>query len=703
MLTKLIRWLYYILFFLTPLLMNSATSEIFELNKMLFIYFITILITVIWVIQLLKEKSSFRFHWFFYPVLLFLFSLVISTLFSIDLHTSLYGYYGRFNGGLFSIITYIILFYIFLVTFTRSDIEIFLKIILLSSSIVILWGLPGRYGYDLTCLLFAGELNDACWTAQFNPRERLFSTLGQPNWLGAYLAVTFFIGLYFYIRNLLNEKKSGDNQYVYLVYLLLNFITLLFTRSRSSLFAVFIGLAGFFLFLILQNKRFQLKRLITPLVLLIFVLLTSIFIFKTGSATIDKYLTLSPNKSNTVSQNNLQNTAQPTLNVTDSLDIRKIVWQGAWDLGWKYPTFGTGVETFAYAYYFTRPVEHNYTSEWDFIYNKAHNEFLNYFATTGLVGLLTYMFMIISVLYLAIRYTFSLENTDDRLLVISIFAGYITILVTNFFGFSTTTLNLFFYIVPAIILLTKLNPQIPVPYKKLNWKKETMSIVVVIFALYCIWGVVSYYLADIQYNQANQLQSEEKYQQAMNAYDEALRLRYEHVYEDRLSYTLANLAFIAAYQDESDLSKKLMSLAEGYNSKTLQVAPKNVLYWKTKAKNDYLFYEISKDTKYLDNAISSLERAEKFAPTDPKLPYTIAVFYSTYPDEKKTYSADIFKEIDRSLRLKSDYRDSYVLRAQEYKKIGKMQDAIKDLEYIVNVLKTPDEEVLNELKDLKNN
>ena len=37
---------------------------------------------------------------------------------------------------------------------------------------------------------------------------------------------------------------------------------------------------------------------------------------------------------------------------------------------------------------------HNLTSEWDFLYNKAHNEYLNYLATTGLFGLGSYLLFI---------------------------------------------------------------------------------------------------------------------------------------------------------------------------------------------------------------------------------------------------------------------------------------------------------------------
>ena len=73
--------------------------------------------------------------------------------------------------------------------------------------------------------------------------------------------------------------------------------------------------------------------------------------------------------------------------ITDSAEIRRIVWSGAIEIARNYPLFGTGPETFAYAYYKYRPAEHNLTSEWDFLYNRAHNEFLNVAATSGFLGL----------------------------------------------------------------------------------------------------------------------------------------------------------------------------------------------------------------------------------------------------------------------------------------------------------------------------
>ena len=133
--------------------------------------------------------------------------------------------------------------------------------------------------------------------------------------------------------------------------------------------------------------------------------------------------------------------------VSESIDIRKIVWKGAVNLGLQYPLFGTGVETFAYSYYFVRPVEHNLTSEWDYLYNKAHNEYLNFFATTGVFGLATYLLYLGAVITLGLYWSYK----SASLLQLSLLVAWITILISNFFGFSTTTINLYFYLIPALL------------------------------------------------------------------------------------------------------------------------------------------------------------------------------------------------------------------------------------------------------------
>ena len=721
MLNKIIRFFYYILFFITPFLMSSLTSELFEFNKMMFIYFIATCIFFFYLLKIiLAKKIIFKRTPFDIPILIFLISQILSLIFSIDPHTSLFGYYGRFNGGLISIISYVILYYGFVSNFKLKHIKKALKISLFSSFLVILWGLPGKVGYDTSCYVFTGKWTNSCWTDQFKPALRMFSTLGQPNWLGAYLAIHFFIAFYFLFSNILKEKKKlALSNGIYIAYLILNFACILFTRSRSAIFSVIIGIIFFFIYILIQNRN-KTKEYVRAIIAVFLVGLLLIILFKTGINNIDKYINWQVFVVKKQSQLKDNNKPQEKLNITSSFDIRKIVWKGAVELGNKYPLFGTGVETFAYSYYFVRPQEHNLTSEWDYLYNKAHNEYLNYFATCGYIGLFSYLAMIFAVLLFTItkiKNNNLLEN-NNKLLAFSLLISYLTILITNFFGFSTSTINIFFYIIPAIIYISlTLNTSEETQESQKKAKANTSNLKIlqyiflipaVLFLVFSLLFIVRYVLADIQYSQAEIYAENDEYQNSILYLGNALDLKYEHVYQDKLSYDLANLAFISSYgnDDEQDLTKKLQELSILANNESLKASPKNVLYWKTRAKDYYLFYQINLDKHEIEKGIKALKVAKELSPTDPKISYSLSLFYSLlYDDEKQKdeklkYKDYSLVEIERVIRLKPNYYDGYFLKAQLYEKYGENDKAREIYEYILKNFNSNDKEVLNQLEKI---
>jgi len=733
MIDTFIQLLYYALFLFTPLIMASATSELFEFNKMIFIYIISILVLFAWILKMiLLKRIILKKTPFDIPLLLFVGSQILSTVFSIDRHTSIFGYYGRFNGGLLSIVGYSILYFGFTANFLSGEeglrnIKKILKVSLIGSFLVILWGIPGKLGYDLSCFVFMGQLNNACWTDQFHPSERMFSTLGQPNWLGAYLAIHFFIGLYFLLKDVFvsehPDNKTEKNTYPFFLYgyLFLNFCSILFTRSRSALVSVLGGLALLFFFMAFyfRNTFSRFHGRFKQIALFLLLICVPLIIFKTGFQGIDRYLDFSFLKANSKQTVKKEQTSLPQqigykIQISESFDIRKIVWKGAIDLANKYPFFGTGPETFAYAYYFVRPIAHNATSEWDYLYNKAHNEYLNYAATTGYVGLLTYLIMIGAFVMLTIQGIYGSareKKLEQVFLLSSILLAYVSVLITNFFGFSTSTINLFFYWGPAIVMLLyyakeeekKAISRNSVPISFSQWAYIG---IVSLAAIFLLIACINYFLADITYARADIYSKSGDYQTSAELLTKALKMKYEHVYEDKLSYVLANLAVIASYQKQSELSQQIAVLADTYNKKSLQASPKNVLYWKTRAKNEYLFYQISLDKGKIAEGINALLQAQNLSPTDPKIPYSQAIFYSLlYDEEKQSNQKELYKKqsldrVDNSIKLKPDYRDSYLLKGQLFKKYGKRDEAKKIFEYILKNLNSSDSDAEKELQSL---
>jgi len=386
--TRAIKFLFLCLFFVTPLLFTTLNSELFEMPKMFFVYILSILITSLHLINVINFRQPlFKRSALDIPLLLFLGSQIISTIISVDPHTSIFGYYSRLNGGLLSIISYAILYWILVAYLDLPFKKTIIKYALLSGVLVAIYGILEHFGIDKNV-----------WIQDV--QDRVFSTFGQPNWLAAYLCI--LLPLCFFRSN--NKKQNN----FYLFCILLFSTCLIFTKSKTGILAALISLP-----FCLNKKNYY--------YFFIVIALAGFFFLNKKPA--------SP--------------TPPTLNITASQDIRKIVWIGAIDLYKKYPVFGTGVESFAYTYYWTRPAAHNLTSEWEFLYNKAHNEYINYLATTGTVGFLAYLLLIITSLI-------NFINPPAGGKHFFLLAAYISILITNFSGFSVVMISLFFYLLPAL-------------------------------------------------------------------------------------------------------------------------------------------------------------------------------------------------------------------------------------------------------------
>ncbi len=271
-LSKIIKFLYLFIFFLTPFLFTFSNSELFEIPKMYFIYLITLTITFIHLINWIVGNVPFSKKNFLNLFLLvFLISQIVCTITSIDVHTSFFGYYSRLNGGLLSTICYFLL-YIFLLPYLdkkqKTDI---INISLLSGFIVSIYGILEHFGIDKNL-----------WVQDV--QSRVFSTLGQPNWLAAYIAILLPLSLYKYFESRTVNYQTPNKMYgriiihpyKYLFLITTFYITLLFTKSKSGILASIISIAIFFLFMIIRDikKKVLSLNLKSYIIYLVFLVLS---------------------------------------------------------------------------------------------------------------------------------------------------------------------------------------------------------------------------------------------------------------------------------------------------------------------------------------------------------------------------------------------------------------------------------------------
>jgi len=647
---RIIHISFLLLAILVPLILTPINYELFEYNKMMLTYGITAVIVFAWVSKMIAQKRIYVAHTpFDIPIGLFVLSQLISTLFSMDPTVSWFGYYSRFNGGMLSIICYTFLFYAYVSNSKKEFGKKLLFSVLGSATIVSIYGVLQHLGID-----------KHIWVQDV--QARVFSTLGQPNWLAAYLVALLPLTW------ALTSIKYKASSIKYTLYLILNtvyFLTLLFTRSRSGLVAFAVVDVLFWLILFFSSRRstkFQ-GLALKSFVICHVAFAICIFVTGVGIPTIDKWGTIGGIK------NQLVKTAQPTPQTaqepsgpvletggTESGIIRKYVWQGAmnaWKATPKNMLIGTGTETFAFAFYQYKPIGHNLTSEWDFLYNKAHNEYLNFLATTGIFGLGSYLLLIGTILWWLIQ---TIRNQkDNTVLLTALGVGWISLLITNFFGFSVVVTQLLFFLIPAAMLVVKGTLSMK-EWKSAAFtlrKQQILFILTLVLITLCIAFLLLFWFADKTFATGYRASRSGQYAKAYVPLSSSVRLNnLVPLYHDEYAVVLSSLALGAFESQDATLAGTLAVYALTENDYALKLSPNNVNFWKSRTK---IFYALSTiDAAYLPHAIDALIHAQTLSPNDPKIAYNLAILYGKLGDSQKavTFLLD-------AKRLKPNYKDAY--------------------------------------------
>jgi O-antigen ligase/Tfp pilus assembly protein PilF len=697
LIANIIPAFYYFLFFSVPLVLYPYTSELFEFNKMIVVYIMTTFIVGSWIVKsIIQKKIIIRRTILNIPLLLFLLTQLLSTVTSIDFRTSLLGYYSRYHGGLISSISYSLLYWAYVSNMDKQRSLKAIHYLLASSLLVCIYAILEHYGIDKNI-----------WVQDV--QNRVFSTLGQPNWLAAFIVA--IIPLTWTLA--ISEKDSSIKNKARVIYLLLSvitFLTLLYTKSRSGVLGFAIS-AIIFWPLVLWVKRKVFPSVAKPVIFIFLTIITMVILEGTPwNRGIFTYLAqkdapLPEQQKQTIEPRELD------VQISPSGDIRKIVWKGAVDIWKAYPVLGSGVETFAYSYYNFRPASHNLLSEWDFLYNKAHNEYLNFLATSGTIGFLSYailtIFIIIQILNIKFSVfknvtsdkTYQLESDNPHILLqLSLFVGFISILVTNFFGFSVVPVGLEFFLFPAIAVTLRNVTQSKQPksISDLNSTQKLFSSIVFGSIFYIVYLTGKYWLADLNYSKGLALNSAGNVVDAGTYLSKAVSLSpNEAVFWSDLSEVSTTIAIELAKQDKQELLSHYVASAITQMSKADSLSPKNVNI-KRKNAGNYIKLSILSPT-FLNNAKTALESAIILAPTDAKLYYNYGLVYAKEGDIDK--AMEIF---DKTIDLKSNYRNARLAKAILLAEQGKEEEAKYELEYILQRIDPNDKIARQQLEELKN-
>ena len=688
----IISWLFYVLFFFVPLILFPTTSELFEFNKIITLYLLTTLIASIWIIKMIvSRKFLLRTTPLDFPLLIFLGSQVLATVTSIDTRTSFFGYYSRFNGGLLSSICYAILYWAYVSNMDRKKTLKAIYMLLASAFLVAIYGVLEHYGIDRDL-----------WVQDV--QTRVFSTLGQPNWLAAWLVALMPITWALSIKS----KVKSINFWVWILLSSLFFLTLLYTRSRSGLLGFASATALFWPIVFFFHKgKVNLKTLMKP-----FLILNSLFVILALASgtpwTPSMQELINKNKSAVESQLSQDaKPAGPALEVggTESGQIRKIVWRGALKLWRDYPILGTGVETFAFSYYKARPVEHNLVSEWEYLYNKAHNEYLNFAATTGTLGLLSYLFLIGGIIFqiakeLRIKNYELSDKTHSSFFILhsSLLAGFASILVTNFFGFSVVPVSLLFFLYPAFAVSLGQESK-RVKEQEMSIKSSTVQkigiFLSIILTSYSIILIARYWYADLLYAKGKLENDSANFASAKDLLDRAILFSpNEAVYWDELSQASTQIALALNEEGQIELAKKFTQMAIAQSDESIKLSPANVNLKRTRAS---MFIKLSTiNINYLLNARDTLISAAEQAPNDAQMLYNLALAYVRTDEVDKALVT-----LQKTVEVKKNYRNAWLAMALLHIDSGHIEKAKQELMYILENFEPDDPIAKQELEELE--
>ncbi len=336
-----------------------------------------------------KEKTLWIISGFYFA------SQILSFTLALNQHDALLGIDARYYGFLPQISAFIFFIIIANYKIDRQKLNKILRWFLIPMIFLMVFGVIQYFG------------NIPGFSKDFF-QGRIDSLLGNPNSYALFVLLNY--PLFVYMRKIETNKKLKF--YLYRPVLFVFIFSLLITESRTALIIVLIETIIFVLYFFgtqIKTKKEKKSQPWLKSIALIFLILVSILI---GSQTFAGRLDLEPNS-------------------IISLQTRIQIWKGTLPVIMKSPFWGYGQDQFKSAF------ANNSNSELlkePVTVDRAHNLFLDILVEKGFIGLLTFLFLVIFVLYKAATNLKKVEQNQYFLMLALIITvmNYLIFLQLNF-------------------------------------------------------------------------------------------------------------------------------------------------------------------------------------------------------------------------------------------------------------------------------
>jgi len=302
--------------------------------------------------------------------------------------------------------------------------------------------------------IFSGICASIVGISQFyGERHYAISTFGNPNFYAGHIIMVLCISFSNLLNYIYRKEKISFLFILDIICLITGIWGLFVSQSRAAMMAFVIGISFVWYFHNIENKG---------LIKYAGIILLTLLIIAFSHRIIDWY----------------------------RVNIRYYIWAGTWRMILKKPFFGWGFGNFIFFYPYFRKREYFLQPESTPVTNHPHNEYLEKWAETGLIGLLIFLIFVISFII------FSIKNKKEKGILAGICGGIISVLSDNIFSTNLTnpSTSMYFWFLLGLTAKYFKNKKIEFNISKNLWDSIILSslILSIFYSYYRIYPQIYY-------------------------------------------------------------------------------------------------------------------------------------------------------------------------------------------------------------------
>lgn len=464
-----LQWLTCIFVVIMPLLFCKWNDQSpFEMIKA---YFSTVAITTIaalfLVSRIFKDKIEVRYNIWIWGLLVYISAYLLSFAFAGHHYSSLWGVLNLPAGSVMTVATFVVMSILSVQIFSHEhSLKKLASCFVFCAFLMSIYGIIQHFGGD-----------PIKWWVYDGMETRALSTMGQAVGYGTVVGCCLPLCFAFFITTPSRRKAI----FWAIAFTCMNF-GILYSGSRLPILGFYATMIIFLGFIAIFKRKLPTvswKRIAVAY---------AIIILATTSYMIED-------------KNNMLVTKLGAKQIQTGYGTRFIVWGTAFEMWKKHPILGVGPENFGEEFNHLQTIEQNYGESWNLIWHKAHNEFIHYLATTGVVGFAAYLLLIILMFVPVAKIILRKEWEPDYIFAVALLGGFGFLLVTHITAFSFIPTLMFFYLFPAMNFgFAHVEKTVTLDNKMSKNVRLTAAGAVTVLATFIIFKVVSVWFADMNYN-----------------------------------------------------------------------------------------------------------------------------------------------------------------------------------------------------------